>query len=87
MEIRCDLCGFVETSPGERPEREEASWSRKPFYDEGVTVSCAKGSSDPDGGSDHEVTRFDICPKCFRERLMPWLISQGAKPTVFHSES
>lgn len=36
------------------------------------------GSSYPEGGSATEI-RADICEKCFVEKLVPWLESQGVE--------
>jgi len=33
-----------------------------------------------------EITEFDICHKCFEEKLIPWLKSLGAKPTITENE-
>lgn len=43
-----------------------------------VEVSCKTGVSYPDGGSGAQV-EFDICTKCFNDKLVPWLESCGAK--------
>jgi len=32
------------------------------------------------------VTSYDLCPGCFRSRLMPWLEGLGAKPQVEETE-
>ena len=41
-------------------------------------VFCTKGTSHPYNGSttDYDI---DLCPKCFEEKLIPWLKSQGAE--------
>ena len=31
--------------------------------------------------SEGTKTNYDICPDCFRNKLMPWLKEQGATPT------
>ncbi len=41
-----------------------------------VTVHAKKGMSYPDGDSWGHEYLVDICPKCFREKLVPWLNSQ-----------
>jgi len=28
-------------------------------------------------GFDDGVAEYDICPKCFKDRLEPWILSQG----------
>jgi len=69
----CDLCGVI--ADGEQ-------WEAKSIYHVNETeirveVRQKEGASYPEGGmgTKHEV---DICPKCFKERLIPWLKSQGA---------
>lgn len=42
-----------------------------------VSVKQKEGTQYPEGGSGTEC-EIDICPKCFKDRLVPWLISQGA---------
>ena len=43
-----------------------------------VEVRRKVGESYPEGGSGKEI-EVDLCPKCFMEKLVPWLRSQGAK--------
>ena len=42
-----------------------------------VTVERKTGYNGPDGGSG-DLVGVDLCPKCFSDRLIPWLESQGA---------
>ena len=44
-----------------------------------VVVSYEFGNSYPDNGSTTELS-YDICGNCFKNKLMVWLESQGAKP-------
>lgn len=68
-ETRCDLCGATTKS----------EW-RKGCYDATeVEVRLKTGESYPDNGSGEETT-IDICPDCFRDKLIPWVESQGGKP-------
>lgn len=64
----CDLCGqaILPRSMGQ-------------FSDS--TVLGTTGWSYPEGG-EYTRTEVDLCGPCFREKLLPWLISQGVKPTV-----
>jgi len=41
-------------------------------------VRIREGTSCPEGGQGTKV-EYDICPKCFNEKLIPWLESQGAE--------
>lgn len=64
--VSCDLCG--------------AKISQNLDYVvEEVEVRHKTGAAYPDGGSGEE-TSVDMCGKCFDEKLVPWLRSQGAKP-------
>jgi hypothetical protein len=46
-----------------------------------VRVEHRTGSQCSDGGSGYEVS-VDICGSCFITKLLPYLESQGAKPTT-----
>ena len=59
----CDICGLV-------IETEQ-------FSEEKVTVQYKTGNSYyPEGGSG-EVEGVDMCPNCWKEKLVPWLRAQG----------
>jgi hypothetical protein len=69
----CDLCGV---------EAFGHKWNSS-LYDEKealieISIYYKDGYSCPDGGAGTEFSP-DICPKCFKEKLMPWLKSQGCK--------
>lgn len=75
--IKCDLCGLEAKDP--------ENWSGRSSYDvDGttvqVTVKHEEGTSFPEGRN-VESKRFDICPTCFEEVLVPFLESKGATPT------
>ena len=61
----CDLCG--------------AEIKKERFSAEEVEVKHRTGENYPEGGSGEE-TCFDICGKCFDEKLTTWFEEQGAKP-------
>jgi len=68
----CDLCG----------DKSENKWDEYSNYTVSkVRVQHEKGSQCSDGGSGEHI-KYDICPKCFTEKLTPWLESQGAKPRI-----
>lgn len=75
--VTCDLCGLEAKKPGGYPY---PSWREyHPMAIDAVVVGTKRGASTPDGGwTDEEV--FDICPKCFDEKLKPFLLSLGAQP-------
>ncbi len=68
--VQCDLCG---AKTGVR------EWADCSFDVNEVNVSHSEGSSYPDGGNRTE-TILDICPECFKKKLIPWFVSQGGTP-------
>ena len=48
-----------------------------------VTLEHRTGTSYPEGGSG-EMVVVDMCSMCFKEKLSPWLKSQGAE--LFQAE-
>ena len=47
-----------------------------------VEIQMKQGYQYPEGGSG-TYTSFDVCCKCFKEKLMPWFKSEfGSVPTV-----
>ncbi len=76
--LACDLCGIRTTDGRCWPEAARAG-EVGPYIVRDVTVSLREGTSYPEGGNT-ETTIVDLCPRCFRDRLLPWLESQGAKP-------
>lgn len=73
-ERTCDLCGAKQ----KRPDADE--WGDSSYDVSEVTIEYRSGSSYPEGGSGTEQ-RFDVCPKCFKEKLVAWMESQGATIT------
>lgn len=70
--IRCDLCAEETHEPN--------NWFHKHNFGRNkVTVKLEQGYKWPDS-IDITKTIFDICPKCFRDKLVPWFKSQGAEP-------
>ena len=68
----CDICGR---------KAETYDWGAA-MYEVKETVVCVEvrqrqGVSYPEGGSGTEI-EVDLCPTCFKEKLVPWLRSQGA---------
>jgi hypothetical protein len=70
--ITCDICGKVQ----ERPDVDDyaryqcTNWTSDSYTINTVSVSCAHGSSFPEGTTS-EVTALDICPECFHEHIVP----------------
>ncbi len=73
VERCCDLCGR---------KAKDKDWDAGAYEinetDVRVEVRQKDGSSFPEGGCGTELN-IDLCPPCFTGRLVPWLISQGAK--------
>lgn len=67
----CDLCG---------KNMNIHQWGNKFNVDE-VTIERRLGNSWPECGNT-TTTSFDVCGKCFVEKVIPWMESQGAQPTV-----
>ncbi len=77
--MACDICGRVVKNP---PLGD--SWLFSPTFGT-VVVKCVIGESCGDL-VDRKTTTFDICPECFDKKLVPWLESLGAKPTVVEEQ-
>lgn len=73
VETTCDLCGTVASSG----EWESSAWEVNEVELE-VTVRQKDGTSYPEGGYGTDYT-VDMCPSCFKNKLIPWLKSQGCK--------
>ena len=73
VETTCDLCGVVAKKGGW-----DSSYYEVAETEIEVTVRQKDGESYPDNGWGHSY-QIDICPKCFKDKLVPWLKSQGAK--------
>jgi len=76
--VTCDLC---EAEFNEACDlRDTIKWSGD-YTEHETTVSHSKSSGGQYGGyGDHAI--YHVCPKCFVEKLEPWLKSQGAQPTI-----
>ena len=72
VETKCDLCGAV---------AKNGDWEKSTYevneVEVSVTVRQKDGSNYPDGGWGTELV-VDICPKCFKETLIPFLREKGA---------
>jgi hypothetical protein len=67
--LTCDLCGIKSQS--------SYYWNGQGNVNE-TKIEWRTGDSWPEGGSG-ELIKIDICPDCFKNKLIPWLESQGAK--------
>jgi len=66
--VTCDLCDCLITTASS-------------FHVDEVKIEHRKGKEFPEGAYG-ETTSIDMCGKCFSEKLVPWLRSQGAEPRV-----
>ena len=60
--MQCDLCG------AKSPTND--SWTDEPFQVCETEVSFKIGSNYPEGGSVEEW-KYDVCPNCFKNKIMP----------------
>jgi hypothetical protein len=67
--ISCELCS-ARTLPG------QDGWEERIYDVLDVEIQLNQGYSYP-GYYSTTATVLDICPKCFREKLMPWFVAQG----------
>lgn len=75
--LTCDICGTASNT--------DENWSTKDFEHAISAVHLEERESFPTGGHTKDVT-YHICANCFKTRLMPWLDTQGAKPTVSEAD-
>lgn len=79
VSVTCDLCKQVYENA--RDVLAGIEWADTRYEIDNTCVQASEGSSYPDGGNEVH-TIYHICPKCFREKLVPWLTSQGVDPIV-----
>jgi len=68
----CDLCGLLT----EGDDWHAGTWEVNETTVR-IEIKQKKGDNYPEGGSGTEY-EIDICPDCFKNKLVPWLKSQGA---------
>jgi hypothetical protein len=73
IETACDLCGKVAKSGNWESSTYEVNETE-------ITVEVRQkdGVSYPDGGGG-TLYWVDMCPDCFKNKLIPWLESQGCQ--------
>lgn len=76
LAIICDLCKTRYDGAT------RYNWATGQFDIERTTVSSESGTVFPEGGST-DVIDVDICPRCFTDKLLPWLQSQGVHVTTY----
>ena len=74
IETKCDLCGVV---------AKYGDWSSSVYEISdakvAVTIMQKEGSNYGHDGGEETLLIVDICPKCFKEVLIPFLREKGAK--------
>ena len=70
--ITCDLCGA---------KSNDSEWRENSYNSASTTIEMEDDSHYPSGATT-TITSFDICPECFRKKLIPWFESQGATPGI-----
>ena len=63
----CDVCGRKSDGP---------SWDKGRYDVADSTIKLRMGECYPECGGGEEWV-IDICPECFKERLIPWVESFG----------
>ena len=81
--VTCDLCG-VENNDA-NTFCQTVNWASDTYAKEEVGVFIAEGNVYPEGGY-KEVIEFHICPKCFKDKVIPWLKENGASPTKYDQD-
>ena len=71
VETRCDLCGAI----AKRGDWESSIYKINKV-DIRVEVRQEDGENYPEGGRGTKY-QVDMCPDCFKNKLIPWLESQG----------
>ena len=54
------------------------NWTKEDFERDETAISLEEGHYYPDSNYGEKLS-IDICPNCFKNKLVPWLESQGAK--------
>jgi hypothetical protein len=72
IEMFCDICGAKSPSAH--------SWGQD-YNTIETEIIYRHGNTWPGDGFSGTEIEYDICPKCFKTKLMVWLKEQGAAPT------
>lgn len=75
VKILCDLC----EKPAPDPDSEtDNPWGDGPPEVANTTIEMQTGVSHSDGAL-VEIVSFDICPQCFRTKLIPFFAEEGGR--------
>lgn len=76
----CDFCGRRrDEAPGEG--KQPIEWGTHPDV-KNTQVMLEEGYFFNSAATEIQRTTFDICPDCFKSKLIPWMESQGVKPHI-----
>lgn len=67
---QCDICAAV--------SKDNNGWAEKQFDVLETEIRYKDGWSGHDGGDGKELN-VHLCPECFKNKLIPWLVLQGVK--------
>jgi len=70
--FQCDIC--------QKATPDLDNWDGGNYSIDSTKIKMTSGNSYPDSGW-KETTEFHICPNCFKEELIPFFESHGAKAT------
>lgn len=76
--VTCDLCGKIMRYAGVHVDG-PVEWAGG-YEVKQTCVSIGDGCSYPEC-THIEYRCYHICPECFKIKLEPWLMAQGAQPT------
>ena len=78
-EVRCFACDDPAPQPDQHGEDswERGGWARGGYDIDKVILRHEDGSTYPHSGRDVEVVEFDCCPKCWADKILPFLLSLG----------
>lgn len=82
--VTCDLCGDSAPQPEETSvSYGQGAWAKGGYDVDNVAMRYDEGSNYPHSGRSVEREQFDVCPRCWAEKVVPWMLSQGASPAKF----
>jgi len=58
----------------------DSDWSEVAFSEISLEEGRRHGAS---AGGYTLTTFFRVCPTCFHAKVIPWFVSQGARPTTY----
>lgn len=75
-QIKCDICGVLSSDDEWSKVVTNDGWPRTVCHE--IKVEHTETRPDYYGSGIGRTFQVDLCPKCFDERLVPWLREQGA---------